>query len=38
MDKCTLTKYNTLIPQVCSLRKAKMYASIGVAQEKATQT
>lgn len=25
-----------LIPQVCSLRKAKMYASIGVAQEKAT--
>jgi len=28
----------TLIPQVCSLRKAKLYASIGVAQEKATQT
>ena len=29
---------NTINPQVCSLRKVKMYANIGVAQKKATQT
>ncbi len=37
--KRTENKYFiTINPQVCSLRKVKMYTNIGVAQKKATQT